>query len=376
MKVLIAVCGAMLLAACSNMPKAEAPATLFADTAFGAPPSELKSLDLFAVSPAMRDFLEQEVPKYMRRDGPARGLYEAMRTRLHIDYDAAVTRTAAETFDIRAGNCLSLVILTAALAKPLDIDVRYRFVPRVRTWTRTQGMLLQNGHVNIELSRRTDTVIAPAIVVDFVPTEDLQAQLVREIDERTVLAMYMNNRAAETLAAGDAGAAYWWARAAIHAAPDYAASYNTLGVSYLQHGDPQLAERVFRYQLVGAPDDTMLLSNLVVALDHQGRTGDAALVRQQLAKLQGYRPFEFLDKGKEAYARGDAVTAMKFYRQELAHLPYSAELHFAIAVASAQLGDVSGAREHLSEAMQLSVNLSDRDLYAGKLEKLRALQMH
>src|SRR3546814_19470846 len=77
-----------------------------------------------------------------------------MRTRLHIDYDASTTHTAAETFETRSGNCLSLVILTAALARPLNIDARYRFVPRARTWTRTQGMVLQNGHVNIELSPR------------------------------------------------------------------------------------------------------------------------------------------------------------------------------------------------------------------------------
>src|SRR3546814_4316460 len=69
-----------------------------------------------------------------------------------------ISHTAAETFETRSGNCLSLVILTAALARPLNIDVRYRFVPRARTWTRTQGMVLQNGHVNIELRDRKSGV--------------------------------------------------------------------------------------------------------------------------------------------------------------------------------------------------------------------------
>src|SRR3546814_11014941 len=64
------------------------PESLFADAAFGEAPTELQTLDLFALSPAMRDFLLQDAPKYTRRDGPSRGLYEAMRTRLHIDYDA------------------------------------------------------------------------------------------------------------------------------------------------------------------------------------------------------------------------------------------------------------------------------------------------
>jgi Tfp pilus assembly protein PilF len=375
MKALIAICGVMLLTACSTMIRTEAPATLFADADFGAAPPELSELDLFALSPAMRDFLAHDVSRYVRSNGAPRGLYEAIRSSLRIDYDAAMTRTAAQTFDAKAGNCLSLVILTAALARSLHVDVRYRFVPRARTWTRTQGMVWENGHVNIELSQRTNSIIAPALIVDFVPTEDLQSQLAQEIDERTVIAMYMNNRAAETLAAGDAGSAYWWARAALGMAPEYAPAYNTLGVIYLDR-EPQLAERVFRFRLADAPDDPMLLSNLVVALDRQGRTDDAAQVRRQLAALDRYRPFEFLDKGNAAIASGDARTAMKFYREELKHLPYSAELHYAIAVASARLGDVRGAREHLDEAMQLSANLSDRDLYAGKLEKLRARQVH
>jgi len=375
MKMLIAICGIVLLAACSGMVRPEAPATLFADTDFGAAPPELQPLDLFAPSPAMRDFLAHDVAQYVRSNGAPRGLYEAMRRSLRIDYDAAMTRTAAQTFDAKAGNCLSLVILTAALARELHVDVRYRFVPRARTWTRTQGMVWQNGHVNIELSQRSSSLMARSLIIDFLPTEDLQSQLAQEIDERTVIAMYLNNRAAETLAAGDRGAAYWWARAALREAPDYVPAYNTLGVIYLDR-EPQLAERVFRFRLADAPDDPIVLSNLAVALARQGRDDEAGQVRRQLAALDRYRPFALLDQGNAAIASGDARAAMKFYRQELKHLPYSAELHYAIAVASARLGDMRGAREHLDEAMQLSINLSDRDLYAGKLEQLRARQMH
>src|SRR3546814_15509061 len=71
------------------MPQRAVPESLFSDAAFGEAPTELQTLDLFALSPAMRDFLLQDAPKYTRRDGPSRGLYEAMRTRLHIDYDAS-----------------------------------------------------------------------------------------------------------------------------------------------------------------------------------------------------------------------------------------------------------------------------------------------
>src|SRR3546814_8090097 len=113
---------------------------------------------------------------------------------------ALVTGVQTCALPIWSGNCLSLVILTAALARPLNIDVRYRFVPRARTWTRTQGMVLQNGHVNIELSPRATIAgsgIQPPLVVDFVPAENLESQVVQEIDQNTVMAMYLNNHAAE-----------------------------------------------------------------------------------------------------------------------------------------------------------------------------------
>jgi hypothetical protein len=41
-----------------------------------------------------------------------------------IEYDSTVTRTAAQTYAARAGNCLSLVIMTAAFAEELGLRVR------------------------------------------------------------------------------------------------------------------------------------------------------------------------------------------------------------------------------------------------------------
>jgi len=47
--------------------------------------------------------------------------------------------------------------------------------------------------------------------------------------------MYLNNRAAETLADGDVVRAYWWARRRFREAPAFPNSYNTLGVIYRHH---------------------------------------------------------------------------------------------------------------------------------------------
>lgn len=366
------------LGACVSAPPIRPSGALFLDERFGQPPPEIAELDVFAISPAMREYLDTDVARQVRRSGRNYGLYEVLRHDLSLEYDAALTRTAAQAFDAKAGNCLSLVMLTAALAKELHVPVRYRLVRGDPVWTRSGGLTFANGHVNIELepTRTVGSVPESRLVIDFTPVLRGSTGDFDEIPERQIVAMYMNNRAAESLVAGEVETAYWWVRTSIERMPTYSQAYNTLGVIYRQHGDLAAAERVFTYELQRSPKDATLLANLALTLRRENRSAEAALVEQRLAELETYRPFEYLDKGNEAIAAGDAKAAMRFYRKELAHIPYSAELHYAIALASARLGDDRGARRHLNEAMVLSNNLHDRDLYAGKLERLRSLQTH
>jgi hypothetical protein len=78
----------------------------------------------------MRVFINTRVAEEVKEHGTAHGLIEALFTDrwLQLDYDAGYTRNAAEAFDAHVGNCLSLAILTGALAKELGLEVRYQSV--------------------------------------------------------------------------------------------------------------------------------------------------------------------------------------------------------------------------------------------------------
>ena len=71
--------------------------------------------DVFAVSDAMKRFLRTEVSTDFHSRGYQQGFVDALYTKgkLKLEYESTVTRNAAEAFDARAGNCLSLVIMTA-----------------------------------------------------------------------------------------------------------------------------------------------------------------------------------------------------------------------------------------------------------------------
>src|SRR5439155_1542835 len=73
---------------------------------------------------------------------------------------------------------------------------------------------------------------AELMTIDFLPGAEMRALRTKPIDEQTIVAMYMNNRAAEALVRGRLDDAYWLAREAMRQSPGYRGSYNTLGVVY------------------------------------------------------------------------------------------------------------------------------------------------
>src|SRR5450631_3604398 len=191
--------------------------SLLADRLFAPPSEPVRTDDLFAMSDAMRHYLAVDVAGQLRRDGPQAGLMEALQTRaqLKLEYDAARTKKAAATFDARTGNCLSLVIMTAAFAKELRLPLSYRSAYLEDSWSRTGNLLISSGHVNITVGRRiidsrTRRDLSP-ITVDFLPPEEISGLRTREVDESTIVAMYANNRAAEALADDQLDDAYAWA---------------------------------------------------------------------------------------------------------------------------------------------------------------------
>jgi len=104
-----------LLAGCAEVPVGS-PGGLFRDELFAAPSQPVSVAEVFALSEPMREFMERELS--VNYKGKRQALIDAVsQGQLKLEYDSVGTRTAAEAFDAKAGNCLSLVIMTAAFAK-------------------------------------------------------------------------------------------------------------------------------------------------------------------------------------------------------------------------------------------------------------------
>lgn len=376
----VAIVFAALLAGCAHVPVTRTGdvSLLFRDALFTPPAEPVDSRAIFAIDASMQRFLDEDIAPNMRRRDPRQVLLDALDGKLRIDYDSQTTRTAAQTFAAREGNCLSLVIMAAALARRLDIRVTYQEVYDFDTWSRDAGFAILSQHVNLVLGPRLPNFSlyqseTTSMIVDFLPPREVAHAVSRPIPQQTVIAMYMNNRAAEVMVGGDVDRAYWFARAALQADPGFAAAANTLGVIYLQRHQHVPAERAMRYALQREPDNIPALSNLSGMLAAEGRTAEARVLAKRLAQVQRHPPFHFYDRGVKAMQAGHFEEAVRWFRKALSQRPYDVPSHFELAKAASQLGDMRRARRELELAEKNSTTPESRAIYAAKLRHLESL---
>lgn len=379
--VLAAGVGAGLLAGCATAPVPEpAPLAGFLHDSYFAPArAPVGAEDLFTLSDDMRDFLRAELAPRLHQEHPIEGLIATLQEhgQLRLDYDAEITRTAAQAYAAHRGNCLSLVVMTAAFAKALGLRIGYQSVDAGEAWSLSGRVAFLNGHVNLTLDRYASEVprgfgTNPLYTVDFLPPQDARLLHSRAVSEDVIVAMYLNNRAAESLARGEPDQAYWWVRAALARAPRFAAPYNTLGVVYLHHGDLAAARSVLEFVLAQAPRDVLALSNLELVYERLGLAAEAAQLRARLARLEPEPPFHYFLLGTEAMRRGDYAAARALFQQEMQRDGYNGQVHFWLGLATLKLGDLAEARRQIALAVEYSTSHGEQAIYAGKLELLRA----
>jgi hypothetical protein len=377
---LLVVSAGLALTACATTtaPPATVPAELFDDRLFGAPTEPVGAHDIFAMTDEMRRFALGDMSALVRKHGPQGALVESLyhSGRLKLEYDTAVTRNAAQAFEARSGNCLSLVILTAAFAKELGLQVRYQSAYVDEAWSRKGSLLLVSGHVNVTLGRRlADHGVNPfpqALTIDFLPPATLRNLKTIEIPESLVVAMFLNNRAVEALVHDRLDDAYAWVRESVRTDPGFLAAQNTLGVVYFRRGALAQAATVFDYVLQRDSAHTGALANLAEVAQQQGRIADAARLRARLAQLEAVPPLHFYNQGLAAMQREDYRAARDLFAKETARGDAAAEVHYWLGVAHYRLGEVAQASRELALAAEASASRSERQLYSAKLRWLRS----
>jgi Tfp pilus assembly protein PilF len=367
-----------LLTACATAPVSIPYPPLLHDEHFADAHILIDASAVFRVSPEMKEYLKGEVAGQLKKYGHAQGLFNALysKNQLKLEYDSARTRTATEAFADRTGNCLSLAIMTAAFADELEMASHFHAVPTEDNWLRYDDLYVTSTHVNLTVGHSRTTLHTgfdrgAQLTIDFTPLARDATEKATTISRKRMLAMYMNNRAVETLVQRRPQEAYWWAREAILHDPTYASAFNTLSIIYGRSGLTQYSEQSLKQALAIEPDNIHALSNLKDVLGELNRVAERDAVSQKLKTLVQYEPYYFFDLGQTAFHQKDFARAKELFSREITRQPYNHEFHFWLARTFAELGDRNNALRHLSIALDTSTTLREQGLYSAKLAKLK-----
>ena len=372
-----------LLPGCAVLTPPPANPALLQDALFNHPARPAEADAAMVLDEPMRAYLRSTLASGVLQKGKARALTDALYVRdgLRLDYDASVTRTASQAFAARSGNCLSLVLMTAAFAREMGLEVTFQSARLDDAFSRSGDLTLRSGHVNLVIGPRptvarwqTLNMVPDAnrLQVDFLPPDELRGLRTQPITEATVLAMFMNNRAAEALAARRTPEAYAWVREALRNDPGFWPALNTLGVVYQQAGHLAAAAAAFEQLLAQDPTQVAAMWNLAQVLQTQGRHAEAARWTAQRLALEPVAPFHYQQLGDAAMARGAWAQAREHFLSEQRITGDSPELQHGLAQAHYRLGEWDAARQALQQAINNSPNAAQQARYAGKLAWLRA----
>ena len=296
---------------------------------------------------------------------------------IRLSYASGHTTGAAQTWNDKRGDCLSLTIMVYAAAQSLGIPVQMQEVQVPFAVDRHGGIDFINGHVNVYVRTPARFSVngrdynSSGVVIDF----DLQPgsrNIGHELNESEILARFYNNRASEFMVQRDVDNAYAYFRAAIEADPQFAPLYANLAQLYQHAGMAGPAEQLLRHALALKGDSYATLRALQELLTAQDRSTEALRFADRLRKLQDDDPYYWLGLGLDALRRaryGEAIDTL----QRAAKLTTGfQEVHYHLALAYLRNGQRDKAAQQIAVLDRLTQGDPDVAFLNKKMQTMGA----
>lgn len=334
--------------------------------------------EIFKLSPeqqqAILAYLENKIATGM----PAHQAVRAyLQNRLSNFTYYGATYTAEKALALNKGNCMSLAILTTAVAKLANVDFEYREVSTLPVFKKQNNLLLSSSHVQTLLFDPTfvpkEDVIyfsRPAVVVDYFPESSNHSG--RYFSLEPFLAMFYKNIASDALVANQLELAFANAAKAYELDPSNVRIANMMAVIHRRMGDDLSAEKIYQTALKIDENNIALISNYMVLLESQGRIEQAQLLSGKLDNLDDPNPYSWLEQAYIAQKQGEHRRAIHYYNKVLDIAPYVHQAYQGLAQVYRKQGKIILARNMLKNALEWTYELTDRKAYKYKLYHLES----
>lgn len=330
-------------------------------------PSMQELLQLSAEQKA--DFLTYfHHPRYAHETPPYR-LFSYMQNVLAAFQFNGTTTNASEVMRTGSANCVSLALLTKALADTAGIDVRFRATYREPVIDIRGDLLLQATHVRGYLG--SDAVSDPQLYIDY-----FRGPLSYQGDflsgARFAATVY-NNLAAEALLRGELDQAYALVQASLQQDDQFVPAINLMAVLLRRQQQPDLAQQWYQYGLAVAPQQLVLIHNYQVLAMQLNDQPLVQQLEQNLLQADSDDPFELYIQAIEAERAGREALAISFYQRLQKKVPYLLQANQALVRHYLKHHQYEQARKLLEEAVEYSYDPEKRSLLEHKLAMLQRM---
>ena len=299
------------------------------------------------------------------------------RSELNLLYQGDANTSANDTFHTQAANCLSLSIMTYALASEAGFDVDFQEIMIPEYWTRRDGFSLLNGHINIKMTPPIQPNVFElyrrSYQVDFDPQSSRREFPHKIVSKQAVLSMFYNNKGADAILQKDYVTAYAYFREALVVKPSFHSAWINLGILYRLSEYFLQAEKVYQHGLVINPDSLTALENLGYLYSFTGRNAEADKILARVESQRNNNPYYHVNLGEQEIEQKHWDQALAHFRKALALDRSKHEVYFGLARVYFEIGELQQSERYLKQAKNKALSKYDEDRYQSKLEFLRNL---
>jgi tetratricopeptide (TPR) repeat protein len=375
---------ALLIQSCTTIPGASpvqqalGVSTIYSGDNFGHRPSIQTPEDIHRLTEKQQtEFLAYlNKPRYANTE-KNEALFEYLQDKVEGYQYEGVTLSASDALSLNGGNCMTLAILTSALAQIAGIEIDYELMDDIPLYEINDRTILKGVHIRTILYNKTLNteenlllLSRPGIKIDYFPTN--RQRFIANLDENDYLTMYYDNVAVEALMANDLNRAYWYSMEALRYSPGSSSTINMLAILNRRQGDTEKAEQLYVYGIEHAEEKLTLLKNYHNLLTNLGRTEDAVSIEKRLQTLDDPSPFHWIQIARSAYESGEYQQAINYFNRAISLAPYLHEAQLGIAQSLYKTGELQGAKKALEAAIEKAQKRSTVSLYEAKLASLRS----
>lgn len=277
------------------------------------------------------------------------------------------TLTAAEAFERREGNCLTLVNLFVAMARSADIPAEFVEVEDYEAFYRYGGVIVRSDHIIAGVP-----LLGDLVTVDFLPDRPKRYRRLKTIGDRRATAHYYKAVATEAMLGGELERAESLFRRALDLDPGFAETWNNLAVVLRRRGDADGAIEALERARSLEPKLLPALENLSRIHRAEGRSAEADELDRRILELRTENPFYLVQLALQRLEAGKVEEARELAQRAARFRPDIPDVHLVLGRVALALDRPDEAERHFARAREKSEAFS-RSFQSAVQEKIARL---